>query len=248
MKKWLNFRTAIIIVSFIITILPCSGNTNLAVNPSFDEEDGSMPRGWQTVLSRREPGVTEFIYENSGGHSGGKFITIVNHSINDARLKQEISIKENSLYKISCWIKTQNLDANQKGANISLDGRLETSMDIRGTNGRWEYNELYVKTGTGVGSMTITVGIGGYGSETTGQASFDDVVVEEIGIPEGAAVARLGNFDPPKNAPPAIDFSSIGGPTVAIWVLIIAAFIVAVSGTIFYIWLIRKPVDPDGTE
>lgn len=247
MKKWFIFLTGIIIIS-LITLLPCFGADNLAENPSFDEEDGTMPKGWQIVLSRQDPGVTEFKYENSGGHSGGKFVTIVNHSLNDARLKQEISIKENSIYKISCWIKTYNLDANQKGANISLDGKLETSMDIRGTNGKWEYNEMYVKTGTGVSSMIITVGIGGYGSETTGQASFDDVVVEEIGIPEGAVVAQLGNIEPPKNASPSIDFASIGGPTSTIWALVIAAMIVAATGALFYLWLLRKPAGHDGTE
>lgn len=246
MKNWFIIPIAIIIISFI-TVIPAFSATNLANNPSFEEENGTLPGGWQIVISDQNPGITEFQFEKSGGHSDGKFVTIVNHSQNDARLKQEISIKENSLYKISCWIKTQNLDANQKGANISLDGKLETSMDIRGTNGKWEYNEMYVKTGTGVSNMIITVGIGGYGSMTTGQASFDDVMVEEIGIPEGAMVAQLGNIEPQKNAPPAIDFASIGGPTNTIWALIIAAIMVAVTGALFYYWLNHKITGRDGT-
>jgi hypothetical protein len=245
MKKWLMILVAMMICNCIM-VIPGFATANLANNSSFEEEEGAMPRGWQVGLCDQNTGVTELKYEKSGGHSGGKYITIINHAQNDARIKQEISIKENALYKISGWIKTQNLDTNLKGANISIDGRLETSQDIRGTNGQWQYNEMYVKTGTGVNSMIITLGIGGYGSMTTGQASFDDVMVEEIGIPEGAVVAQLGNMETPKNAAPAIDFASIGGPTSTIWALVIAAIIVAIAGALFYYWLVRKSTSPEG--
>jgi hypothetical protein len=245
MKNWIIIPITMMII-VIITMIPVFSATNLTNNPSFEEENGALPGGWQMGVTEQDPGITEFQYEKSGGHSGGKFVTIVNHSPNDARLKQEVGIKEYTVYKISCWIKTRNLDASQKGANISVDGKLETSVDIKGTNGKWEYNEMYVKTGSGVSSMIITVGIGGYGSETTGQASFDDVMVEEIGIPEGAVVAQLGNVEPRKNAPPAIDFTSIGGPTSTIWVLVISAIMVAAAGVLFYYLLIRKFAGRDG--
>lgn len=246
MRSWLINSLIGVVIIFIMAI-PVSAATNLANNPSFEEENGAFPGGWQVAICDQNPGVTEFKYEKGGGRSGGKFVTILNHSPNDARLKQEISIKEHSLYKISCWVKTLNVDANQKGANISLDGKMETSRDIRGTNGKWEYIEMYVKTGSGEDKMDITAGLGGYGSMTTGQASFDDVVVEEIGIPEGAVVAQVGNMKSVKKDSPAIDFASIGGPNSTIWALIMAAIIVAVAGSLYYIWLIRKSANQDGT-
>lgn len=246
MKNWLVTLT-IIALSILFTVIPVSAATNLASNPSFEGENGTWPEGWQVAICDQNPGVTEFIYEKNGGHSGGKCMTIWNHLPNDARLKQEIPIKEHSLYKISCWVKTRGVDTNQKGANISLEGKMETSMDIKGSNDKWEYIEMYVKTGSDVSNMIVTVGLGGYGSMTTGQASFDDVMVEEIGIPEGAMVAQLGNAEPRKRDFPAIDFASIGGPNSTIWALIVAAVIVVVAGSLFYFWLIRRSLNQNGT-
>ena len=136
-------------------------------------------------------GVTEFRVEEGDAHSGNRFVTIINNKENDARLKQVVKVEENTIYRVSCLIR-QPMGTDKKGANISIEGRLETSRDIRGTNDGWEETELYIKTGDNVESVVLTIGLGGYGNINTGRASFDSVVMEKApSVPAGAPLANI---------------------------------------------------------
>lgn len=231
----------LILVMFIfIAVIPVFAAANLVSNPSFEEESGGLPAAWQFSSFAHTPGAADFKLEKGGAHSGDRFVTIVSHIKNDVRFRQDIPVKENTIYKLSCWIKTENVGTDAKGANLSIDGKFESSEDIKGTNGKWEYVEMYAKTGIKIKRMTITIGIGGYGSMNSGKASFDDVAVEELGIPDGATVAQLGAPEVQKNGTPPIDFASIGGPGNTFWALVVAALIIVISGSLFYVWLIRK--------
>jgi len=59
---------------------------------------------------------------------------------------QPIKVKGDTYYRLSCWVKTENVGTKTKGANISIEGSLDTSRDIRETSDNWEYLELYGKT------------------------------------------------------------------------------------------------------
>jgi dolichyl-phosphate-mannose-protein mannosyltransferase len=165
---------------------------NIMVNPSFEQGSGPIPFGWTTWQWDTGAGVTEFRVEEGDAHSGNRFVTIINNKENDARLKQVVKVEENTIYRVSCRIRATNVGADMKGANISIEGRLETSRDIRGTNEEWEETELYIKTGENVESVVLTIGLGGYGNINTGRASFDSVVMEKApSIPAGAPVANI---------------------------------------------------------
>ena len=207
---------------------------NLVKNPSFEDGTGAMPTEWQSGAYIEKPGVTDFKWESNNAHSGKKYVTITNNSENDARFKQDVPVKENAFYKLSCWTKTKNVGAQNKGANISIEGKLETSPDIKGTNGKWESTELYAKTGQGVTLIRVMVGIGSYGSMNTGKASFDDVAVEEVSaIPDGAVVATIGaEMQEPSAAGNPVTPSR--GTAKTFWFLAAGAVIIIIAGAFFY--------------
>jgi len=191
MKKFLILFFAFIVL-FAGLAPALAEKENLALNPSFEEDDNGRPMFWNTWDWKNDRSVTSYHIETGEAHSGEKFATIVNDKENDARFRQLINVKENSMYRISCWVKTENVGFTGLGANISITGRLETSRDVKGTTDGWESIELYVKTGRGINTLDITLGLGGYGYVNTGKASFDDVLVEEVNaIPAGVPMAVI---------------------------------------------------------
>ncbi len=214
----------------IIVILPftCAfaEDINLISNPGFEEGSGNDPYFWINQAWEKKQGVTEFILDSNNRHSGDKSGCIINSLPNDARYKQEIKVSGSSFYKISCWIKTDNVGEGSKGANISVDGLLDTSEDIRGTSGTWRYVELYGKTRENQGSFTLTLGLGGYGSLNTGKAWFDDVsVIELSSLPQGKTAVNLYGESSP---------GSTAGSSNTPWMILVILSIVLTAFLIFF--------------
>ncbi len=194
MKKLMRYSFLTILMIFLMsglfTYQICAQEDNLLRNPSF--EDGDASWGYYDWRNSQGQYRSEFTYENGDAHSGAACGVISSKKPNDARFKQSVPVSENKIYRISCWIKTKDVGMDNKGANISIEGRFETSSDIKGTTEQWNHTELYVKIGQNVDNITATFGLGSYGSENTGTAYFDDAVVEEVdSIPEGAASVSI---------------------------------------------------------
>lgn len=190
------FKTPVLLILIMFALLSPSyafaEGEPIIFNPSFEEGTGHIPSGWNTWQWNTSQGVTEFKTEEGEAHSGNRFVTITNYSENDARLRQTVRVTENTIYRVSCRIRTKNVGADKTGANISIEGRLETSRDLKGSITDWEETELYIRTGQGVNSFVLTLGLGGYGNTNTGTASFDDVKMERVeSIPAGASSAVI---------------------------------------------------------
>lgn len=193
MKKVVLLVLALFSLLFFASNIIGADN-NLVQNGSFENGTDSNPAFWQIEAWDKAPETTEYKHESGNAHSGNKCVTIINNKENDSRYIQPINVSENKMYMLSCWIKASNTQKDKKGANISLEGKLESSADVWETNGQWQQVAMYAKTGPGVTSFIVTVGIGTYGSTNTGRASFDDVsVVEVSSIPDGAVVCNLVN-------------------------------------------------------
>ncbi len=188
--------TVLTAVTAIIPAAPAYAAESL-VNPSFEEvEPSGKAIGWDQTSYNTDSGVSEFSITDEQAHSGKKSAKIVNNSENDSRFVQNFKIKENTNYKVSCWIMASGIGEQGAGAVLSIGNQLETTRKIGDTNGEWQYTEMYVKVGTGRRDMNITVGIGGYSSLCTGTAYFDDVSVEVVNeIPQGSIVALIGDMN-----------------------------------------------------
>lgn len=196
MLKRIILRPVVCLHVILLLCAVSAGAENLVQNPSFESEKNGMPDKWDTSAYNKESGATEFKYEKGSAHSGNAYAVIINRRENDARFIQPIPVQAGRKYRLSCWVRTENVGSQGKGANISVLGSSETSRDVKGSNGKWESIEMYLHVGKGVDSVVVSAGLGGYYNVSTGMASFDDMRVEEVGdIPKGASVARAGTIE-----------------------------------------------------
>lgn len=227
------------VLALIIHIPVFAEGNNLVRNPGFEEGTPADIYFWMTGMWDTKAGATEFKLDDTQKHSGAKSVCIINNSANDSRYRQEVKVKPNTYYKLSCWIKAENVTATGRGANISTESIFETSRDIKGTNSEWEYVELYGKTGGSQQSVNITLGLGGYDGPNTGKAWFDDVAVEELtALPSGKAAVNLfqDNTD--------IAGKPDNGGTAA-WIIFALLSLLLAAGLVYYARKARKAGAPD---
>lgn len=111
----------------------------------------------------------------------GNLLHITSELPNDARFARELPVEPDTIYHFSCRVRTENVGTAARGAGISVTDILDGSPDIKGDSGGWENVDFYGKTGPEQRTLTVTVGIGGYGSLNNGSAWFKDVRVEKTG-------------------------------------------------------------------
>jgi len=232
MRKRISLFFAALYAILIFTAMVYSEEENLLQNASFEEGEANTPTSWSSWAWDTKQDVTEFKLESGAAHSGSRFVTIINNKENDARYRQMVNIKEESFYRLSCWIKTDNVGKEKTGANISIEGRVDTSRDFKGTNAEWEYTELYMETGKDINNIVITIGLGGYGNVNTGEASFDDIKMEEVeSIPAGepfALVEPIGQNEGggSENGEGNSSGADLGKP---VWILIPIGLVIAAA-------------------
>jgi dolichyl-phosphate-mannose-protein mannosyltransferase len=111
---------------------------------------------------------------------------------NDARFVRELAVEPDTVYRLACQVLSQNVGSKARGAGISVTDILDGSTDIKGSGTGWQSLEFYGKTGPGQNKLSVTVGIGGYGSMNSGTAWFRDVTVKKISsVPAGIRVVPL---------------------------------------------------------
>ena len=167
---------------WVLSLTVCVGyaNENLVQNGGFEDINDGLPDKWSTDIYGSDTAGVRFYVENKGAYNGSNYVTIENIRLNDAKLIQSVEVKPNTVYKLSCRIKAEGIGQNALGANITVLYILGTSKDLKDTGGKWEYVELYGRTGKQQDIIIVTARLGGYGNVNTGKASFDDFRLEQI--------------------------------------------------------------------
>lgn len=219
----------LLLTQFILPLNCFAASENLAQNPEFEEGNMDGDLIWISECWDKTEGVTQFLLDEQQVRIGSRSALIINNSANDSRYKQTINVKANTYYRMSCWIKTQNVGSENKGANLSIENSFDTSKDLKGTSHYWEYVELYGKTSPNQEYFTLTIGIGGYGSTNTGRAWFDSVEVVELdSLPPGKTFVSMDpNWNAQQNQTGTSKFNPfLMGFTVIMVGIILSAFIV----------------------
>ncbi|HHV28749.1 hypothetical protein [Acetivibrio mesophilus] len=227
--------TAVVLIT--MTVIPHAETVNRLFNGSFEFLVNGSPANWVMEWFDRSDGATVFAVETADPQLGEKYATITNNVPNDSRYVQTVNVEENKKYKLSCYIKTENVSEEGKGANLSITSQLVTSERIKGTTDGWKYVEMYAVIEEGVSTINVSVGVGGFSGLSTGKASFDNVMVEEVEtIPEGAPCAIIkpennesknnnsnnnnkGNNSSPKNNESKNDLAKV------VWIILIITII-----------------------
>ena len=212
---------------------------NLIKNGSFEDVQNGTPTHWTIYSYITDEGASEFKIETGGAYSDNNCATIVNNVENDSRYVQTISAQPNKNYKISCYIKGENIGDSGNGAVLSVEGQVSATNPLRNTDELWEYVEMYVRTGEGINSFNVTVGVGGYGAVSTGKAFFDDVRTEEVDtIPEGVNVAivempKQDNSSSETQSEPNFDTTSDSennsGNNRTVWIILAVCILIAAA-------------------
>jgi len=149
--------------------------SGMILNPSFEQQIDNKPDGWTT---RTYGGKAQFAHVQNG-HSGKHCVMIASESGADAGWLTSVSVKPHSQYKLSAWIKTENLAAGSgKGALLNMHNiqPLQTPA-VEGTRD-WTQVELIFNSGDNA-AVQINCLFGGWGL-STGKAWFDDLHLELI--------------------------------------------------------------------
>ena len=121
-------------------------------------------------------------------HSGEASVQInVNDLADDVRVMQAVEVTPQSKYRMSGWIKTENVTVNAEspgmaGACLSIEGQSDCSESLTGTTD-WKQVTWEFTTGD---TTTITIGcrLGQDSNLCTGTAWFDDLTLEKLEVPQ----------------------------------------------------------------
>ncbi|MBQ2662006.1 MAG: glycosyltransferase family 39 protein [Clostridia bacterium] len=155
---------------------------------------------------------------------------------NDVRFYQQVKTEPNSVYMLTCRVKTENV-ANGNGANISVVDTYAFSTPVTGTND-WQEVQLVGRTGEEQTSMVVCVRLGGYGATSTGEAWFDDFSVRKIENTEGLSVLDFSPFTLTQNEDTTTENTEESGSS--LYIYLIAAFVVAVVAALIIMQSINK--------
>lgn len=126
-------------------------------------------------------GFTKFTRDNDVKYTYEYSYKLESRDYNDAIFYKTINIKPNTPYKITCMVKTENVEAedgkNGSGAQISILDTTECSKSITGTND-WQKLEFIFDSKN---RETIEIGfrLGGNTANSKGTAWFSDFKLEE---------------------------------------------------------------------
>ena len=126
-------------------------------------------------------GATKFTRDKNVTYSYDYSYKLKSNSYNDAIFYKTIKVKPNTPYKLTCMVKTEDVqNENGKsdgGAQISILNSTENSKSILGTND-WQKLE-FVFDSMNRESIDIGFRLGGNGNKAKGTAWFSDFKLEE---------------------------------------------------------------------
>jgi len=194
-RKLLPLAAMLLVLCCLFT--GCAG-TGLK-NASFEKGSGEKIEGWTAYNYERSAGETDSgsIAISEQGYSG-KGILITNKIANDNRIHQEIKVAKSAYYKVSVMVKVIDvIDAETGGAagagfNISAINASYRSEPLYTTNNDWQEYTAYIKTGASQTTVDLSIGIGGYSSESVGSAYVDEVSVTKVStLPSGVSAVSV---------------------------------------------------------
>jgi hypothetical protein len=146
---------------------------NLLKNPSF--EDGQ--NGW-VFTSHHSRGASAL--DATEKRDGNGSIRIENSAGDDSFLKQTVTVKPKTRYRLTGYIKTKDVVVKGTGATLSLEGGFERTESITGKK-NWTKVSFEFDSGA-LDIIKVGPRLGHHGgSAAMGVAWFDDLSLVEVG-------------------------------------------------------------------
>ncbi|MBN1413405.1 MAG: hypothetical protein JW969_21360 [Spirochaetales bacterium] len=186
-----SFIGLLIIFYVLLTSFIFAEQPNLIKNPGFEKVENAgtaneVVQDWRIDAFKPTNVDLEYKIEEGKGRNNSRCFTLTNKTPNDARILQMIRLEPSRIYKVSAWIKTENIkDAESpSGANLSFPDTIYYSKNIKDTGGKWQLFEFYLQTTPdSPAESRFWLRLGGFGSTCTGKASFDDISITLVEDP-----------------------------------------------------------------
>lgn len=165
MKKWISS------IIFIIMLAAILGAVIFIYNRYYFNDFSK---------AHRIPSKTSFYRDSKVTYTKDSSYCIESEDYNDALFFKEIAVEKDTPYKITCMVKTENIESDNpetSGACISLMDTAEQTTPIQGTND-WQKITLLVDSKNSE-SLKICFRLGGYDGLSKGKAWFSDIHVEK---------------------------------------------------------------------
>lgn len=198
MLKSKKYVASIVVILCLVILIPIRvmAAPNLMQNSGFEQNQSGVPEFWSQDVWVSDENASLLSLENDDVHSGNTASSIENLQPNHAKWVQSVSVKENTYYKISGWVKVVQMESSATvGANLFVLGVMGEYPQLTTPSGIWEEILFYGQTGPEQQEVTIGAGIGTYGTLVTGKALFDDITMEEVDKP-GQDVAVISMIVP----------------------------------------------------
>lgn len=193
--KQKTVRTVSVLLCLLLLLAALFSLASCAVTSqtySFENGNTKKINGWKKYNYRAEyesENRTSFTIEQDG--YSGHALKIESSDVNDARVYRKIRVSPGSVYEIRVMIKTVNVTGGA-GANISGYNCSGVSVGEFGTTDGWVTRTVYLTTGEKQKSVQLSLGLGGYGAESSGTVYFDELTVKKVdAVPEGAETLSL---------------------------------------------------------
>lgn len=132
------------------------------------------------VKAEYNRGNTIFERDSNEKYSNVNSYKIENTDFNDAMFYKKIPVSPNTVYKVKCMIKTQNVENEKEnmdtGAHICLNATMEKSINITGTTD-WTKVEFVFNSKNNT-EVQVGFRLGGYAGNSKGTAWFSDFEIE----------------------------------------------------------------------
>lgn len=215
---------AALVISSFVGFQP--KGVNLIKNGGFEEAQNGLPLEWYTESYLA--GV-DFSVQPDGAE--GNCARIISNTYNDARFVQKVAVNPNAVYRLSAWVKTENVsaksgvDENKGCANISVMEMFNISQTVSGDSD-WTRIDFYGQTGAGQRSILVAMRLGFYSGDSKGTAYFDNVELVQVdSVPEGIVPVSWNKTLNGGDTRPSGDVQAIEGKSMGLGLLFILAVI-----------------------
>ena len=137
------------------------------------------------MKSVREPHLTMFERDKEIKYSDTNSYKLTNEDYNDAMFFQEVQVTPNTPYRVTCMVKTENVENLDNmisgGAHICIEDTTERSKSLTGTNNWTKIEMLFNSRNRDV--VNIGFRLGGFQEKSKGTAWFSDFKIE-AGTPD----------------------------------------------------------------
>ena len=163
---------------------------NLLQNGGFEQGE-AFAEHWAIEMWAEDEGVSDILLVQEG-RGDTRCLRIENNAPNDARAVQHVNVEPARIYKLSGYIKAENIPEDTGGAMLSVMDSYAIYPSVYDTQGEWVHRECYVRTHAQQETMAVAARLGFYGGDAEGKAWFDDLRLEMIRmLPAGAQLIVL---------------------------------------------------------